>query len=109
MQPLIAPLYDAHSAHEMLGDADERSRAARTLDIVKDYWTRALRAAPAAGRSRTRDGETFGNADAFWKQVAPRRLHSRHGDRGGRTGDTVQAAPDGAGMPAAAAASSRRA
>ncbi len=37
VQPLIAPLYDCHSAHEMiamlLGDTDKSNH-----DIVKDYW-----------------------------------------------------------------------
>ena len=41
MQPLIAPLYEGRSAHEVLGAFTAQSDR-RTLEIVKDYWTRAL-------------------------------------------------------------------
>ena len=67
MQPLIAPLYDAHSAHEVLATLTSQPRR-KTLDIVKDYWTRAFGGA-TGWTVRNADGETFGNADAFWKQA----------------------------------------
>ena len=67
MQPLIAPLYDAHTAHEMLATlTSEPTR--RTLDMIKGYWTRGF-AGAGGWAPRTENGETFGNADAFWKQV----------------------------------------
>jgi molybdopterin-containing oxidoreductase family iron-sulfur binding subunit len=67
MQPLIAPLYDAHSAYEVLAALTNRP-ARQTLEIVKDYWTRAF--SGAGGWSvKTETGETFPNADAFWKQA----------------------------------------
>ena len=67
MQPLIAPLYDAHTAHEMLATlTSEPTR--RTLDMIKAYWTRGF-AGGGGWAPRTENGETFGNADAFWKQV----------------------------------------
>jgi len=67
MQPLIAPLYSAHSAHEVLG-ALTGQPGRKTMEIVKDYWTRAF---PGASGWTIRNalGESFGSADAFWKQV----------------------------------------
>jgi MoCo/4Fe-4S cofactor protein with predicted Tat translocation signal len=67
MQPLIAPLYDAHSAHEVLGTFTSLA-GRKTLDIVKDYWTRAFGGA-TGWTVRNADGETFANADTFWKQA----------------------------------------
>jgi molybdopterin-containing oxidoreductase family iron-sulfur binding subunit len=67
MQPLIAPLYDAHTAHEMLSTLTGQPGRG-TVDIVKDYWTRAFSGA-GGWTIRNADGESFGNADAFWKQV----------------------------------------
>jgi MoCo/4Fe-4S cofactor protein with predicted Tat translocation signal len=67
MQPLIAPLYDGHGPHEILSALTSQP-GRKTLDIVKDYWTRAF---SGAGGWTIRDahGESFGNADAFWKQA----------------------------------------
>ncbi len=67
MQPLIAPIYDAHSAHELLASLTSLP-GRKTVDIVKDYWTRAFGGA-TGWTVRNADGETFGNADTFWKQA----------------------------------------
>jgi MoCo/4Fe-4S cofactor protein with predicted Tat translocation signal len=67
MQPLIAPLYDAHSAHEMLASLTAQP-GRRTLEVVKDYWTRAFGGA-TGWTIRNADGETFGNAESFWRQA----------------------------------------
>ena len=67
MQPLIAPLYDSHSAHELLSTLTSQP-GRKTLDIVKDYWTRAFGGA-TGWTVRNADGESFSNADAFWKQA----------------------------------------
>jgi molybdopterin-containing oxidoreductase family iron-sulfur binding subunit len=67
MQPLIAPLYDGRSGHEMLGlFTSQPSR--RTLDIVKDYWTRAFN---GQGGWSIRDaaGEPFATVEAFWTRA----------------------------------------
>ena len=40
VQPLIAPLYDSHSAHELLAALTEDDRAG--YDIVRDYWRKTL-------------------------------------------------------------------
>ncbi len=67
MQPLIAPLYDAHSAHEVIAELTSQ-RGKKTLDLVKDYWTRAFGGA-TGWTIRNADGESFANGDAFWKQA----------------------------------------
>jgi MoCo/4Fe-4S cofactor protein with predicted Tat translocation signal len=67
MQPLIEPLYDGHSAYEILAALTAEPRR-KALDIVKDYWTRAFGGA-TGWTIRNAQGETFSNADAFWKQV----------------------------------------
>ena len=65
-QPLIAPLYEGRSAHEMLAlftpQADRRA-----MQIVKDYWTGAYSSGewPIVAP----DGELFASADAFWKRA----------------------------------------
>ena len=40
VQPLIAPLYDSHSSHELLAALTDDDRAG--YDIVRDYWRRTL-------------------------------------------------------------------
>ena len=67
MQPLIAPLYEGRSPHEMMvlftPQGDRRS-----LAIVKDYWTRAF--AGAGGWTiRDANGQPFKDADHFWSHV----------------------------------------
>jgi MoCo/4Fe-4S cofactor protein with predicted Tat translocation signal len=66
IQPLIAPLYEGHSAVEVLAtftaQPDRRGYA-----IVKDYWTRAFSGGSWAIRSA--DGQPFKNFDAFWRRA----------------------------------------
>src|SRR5918993_5654456 len=67
MQPLIAPMYEGRSAHEMLAlftaQADRRGAA-----IVKDYWTRAY-SAGGQWTIKYPDGASFVDADAFWRRA----------------------------------------
>ena len=67
MQPLIAPMYEGRSAHEVLTlfttKADRRGAA-----IVKEYWTRAY-SSGAQWTIKYADGTSFANADAFWKRA----------------------------------------
>jgi molybdopterin-containing oxidoreductase family iron-sulfur binding subunit len=86
MQPLIAPLYDAHSAHEVIAELTSQ-RGKKTLDLVKDYWTRAFGGA-TGWTIRNADGESFSNSDAFWKQA----VHDGF-IRGTATGTGGQATP----------------
>ena len=66
IQPLIAPLYDGHSALEVLsalGGAPGRT----PLEIVKEHWANAFAAGAASFRSQ--DGQPFASADAFWRHA----------------------------------------
>jgi MoCo/4Fe-4S cofactor protein with predicted Tat translocation signal len=67
MQPLIQPLYESHSAYEVLATLTTQP-GRKALEIVKDYWTRAFGGA-TGWTIRNAQGESFSNADAFWKQV----------------------------------------
>jgi molybdopterin-containing oxidoreductase family iron-sulfur binding subunit len=64
VQPLIAPLYDSHSAYEVLSTFASQPRKA--LDVVKDYWTRAFTGA-GGWAVKNSEGQSFANPDAFWK------------------------------------------
>ena len=66
MQPLIAPLYDGRSAHELLAAVALQSDR-RFLAIVKDYWTKTYSAGTEGWTFRNPRGESFSNADAFWR------------------------------------------
>jgi MoCo/4Fe-4S cofactor protein with predicted Tat translocation signal len=67
IQPLIAPLYEGRSAHEVLSTlAGPTGRA--PLEIVKDYWTRAF-AGQGGWTFRDSEGKPFSSADQFWKHA----------------------------------------
>jgi molybdopterin-containing oxidoreductase family iron-sulfur binding subunit len=70
VQPLIAPLYENRSPHELL--AVLAGQADRTpLDLVRSFWQQAWegRAAGAWGGLVRADGTQFPGFDAFWRQV----------------------------------------
>jgi molybdopterin-containing oxidoreductase family iron-sulfur binding subunit len=69
VQPLIAPLYDSHSIHELVavlaGKFDVTAYAA-----VRDFWKRQLDTRSTAfGPLATRDGSAFASLDDFWRQA----------------------------------------
>ena len=67
MQPLVAPLYEGRSAHEVLALFTAQGDR-RGMQIVKDYWTRAF--AGAGGWSiRDASGQAFKDVDTFWRRV----------------------------------------
>jgi Fe-S-cluster-containing dehydrogenase component len=67
MQPLIAPLYESHSAYEVLATLTSQPTR-KAIEIIKDYWTRGF--SGSGGWSvKTADGQSFPSADAFWKQA----------------------------------------
>jgi MoCo/4Fe-4S cofactor protein with predicted Tat translocation signal len=102
MQPLIAPLYDAHTPHEVLA-AMSSTPGRTTLDIVKDYWTRGF--AGAGGWAvRNAQGETFGNADTFWKTAVHDGFIRGTAITDGGPATRLAAAPPPAAPPPAAAA-----
>jgi molybdopterin-containing oxidoreductase family iron-sulfur binding subunit len=66
-QPLIAPLYQGRSLHELLG-AFTPQPDRRTHDIIKDYWSRAHGAGTGGWTLRDPGGQPFRNTDAFWRR-----------------------------------------
>ena len=89
IQPLIAPLYEGRSAHEVLGVFTAQPDR-RGYQIVKDYWTRAF--GGGSGWSiRGADGQPFKDAGHVLAPGAARRVHRRHRDRRRRTGHAVYA------------------
>jgi MoCo/4Fe-4S cofactor protein with predicted Tat translocation signal len=67
-QPLIAPLYDGRSAYEVLGTFTSQPDR-RTLDIIKDYWSRAHGAGVGGWTLRDAAGEPFPNTETFWRRA----------------------------------------
>jgi molybdopterin-containing oxidoreductase family iron-sulfur binding subunit len=73
LQPLIAPLYDGKSAHELLAAFSDRPERSGH-DVVKDYWRTKLPGGDAfepAWRKAVHDGVVEGSA-APAKAVAPK-------------------------------------
>ncbi|CAN5358881.1 hypothetical protein BH23ACI1_BH23ACI1_30900 [soil metagenome] len=66
-QPLIAPLYEGRSPHEVLGVFTPQPDR-RAHDIIRDYWTRAFEG-NAGWNVRSANGEPFRNMDAFWRRA----------------------------------------
>ena len=68
IQPLVSPIYEGRTALELL--AVMNGTPASTMDLVKDYWTRAH-----AGRTtpawtlRQANGAAYATADAFWRHA----------------------------------------
>jgi MoCo/4Fe-4S cofactor protein with predicted Tat translocation signal len=91
MQPLIAPLYEGRSAHEFLG-AFTSQPGRGGLAIVKDYWTKTYSSGQGGWTFRhPREGQSFPNADAFWRTA----LHE-----GFIAGTALAGAPAGPSTPA---------
>jgi MoCo/4Fe-4S cofactor protein with predicted Tat translocation signal len=69
IQPLIAPIYDGHSAVELLASVNGQG-GQPPLDLIKGYWTSAFNgqtAGPWVLRDRT--GNPFTGVEAFWRQA----------------------------------------
>jgi MoCo/4Fe-4S cofactor protein with predicted Tat translocation signal len=111
VQPLIAPLYDGHSAQEVLSTFTSQP-GRRTVEIVKDYWTRAFAGGGGGWTLRNAQGESFRNADEFWKQIVHDGFIPNTATAQGAPGTPFRAAPKpapaaapaGAAAPGAAAA-----
>jgi molybdopterin-containing oxidoreductase family iron-sulfur binding subunit len=89
-QPLIAPLYEGRSSHEVVALFTAQG-GRRGLQIVKDYWTGAY-SSGAQWTITSPDEEPFPNADAFWKRA----LHD------GFISGTAVGPASGSGLPASA-------
>ena len=93
IQPLIAPLYDGHSALETVAPLTDAG-AQGGMDLVKAYWTRAHGGQTAtAWTLRDPAGQPFATADALWRRA----LHD------GFLAGTSALVPGGAAQPAPAA------
>jgi molybdopterin-containing oxidoreductase family iron-sulfur binding subunit len=97
-QPLIAPMYEGRSLHEVLALFTPQPDR-RGMQIVKDYWTRAY-SSGAQWTITHPEGDFFPNADAFWRRA----LHDGfiHGTGVAEGGPATPFAPSGpANAPAA--------
>ncbi len=101
IQPLIAPLYEGRSAHEVLGVFTAQPDR-HGSQIVKDYWTRAFGRGQRLVDPRRRRSTVQGRRHVLAPGPA-RRVHRRHRDRRRRTGHAVHGAVRGRAVAAAAA------
>jgi MoCo/4Fe-4S cofactor protein with predicted Tat translocation signal len=67
IQPLIAPLYEGRSAHDVLAVFTGQPER-RGYQIVKDYWTRSF-GGSTGWTIRGADGQPFKDADTFWRRA----------------------------------------
>ncbi len=67
-QPLIAPLYEGRSLHEVLAQFTTQADR-RALQIVKEYWTKAFSSGTTWTITGPPDGDPFANPDAFWRRT----------------------------------------
>ena len=93
VQPLIAPLYEGRTMHELFAAFIDAQNGKSGHDLVKDYWTRAHGGKVAGWTIHDTAGAPFKSADSFWKHV----LHdgwipgTAAADGGGRmTASTIQ-------------------
>ena len=105
VQPLIAPLYEGRSAHEVLACFIDAQNGKSGHDIVKDYWTRAY-GGKAAGASWTitdPKGQPFKSADSFWKHVLHDGWVPGTASRGAESGERGAAATGSENRPSPSA------
>jgi molybdopterin-containing oxidoreductase family iron-sulfur binding subunit len=67
-QPLIAPLYEGRSLYELIAAFTPQADR-RTLDLVKDYWSRAHGAGAGGWTLRDAQGEPYKNTETFWRRA----------------------------------------
>jgi molybdopterin-containing oxidoreductase family iron-sulfur binding subunit len=98
-QPLIAPIYEGRSLHELIGAFTGQPNRSG-LEIIRDYWSRAHGAGVGGWTLRDAQGEPFRSTDAFWR----RSLHDGFvwgtGIATGSTGQATQSAAAAENQPA---------
>ncbi len=68
IQPLIAPLYDGHTATEVI--AAVNGVGGTPMELVKAYWTRAFAGQTTKAWSLSdASGRTFATAEALWRNA----------------------------------------
>jgi molybdopterin-containing oxidoreductase family iron-sulfur binding subunit len=69
VQPLIAPLYESHSAHEVIAVLDGKVDAT-PYALVRDFWKQQFDTKPAAFGPLTKpDGSAFDTFEDFWRRA----------------------------------------
>ncbi len=91
IQPLIAPLYDGRTAIELLSALNGKPGAA-PMDLVKEYWTKALGATPRIDAAAPRR-PAVRERRVVLEERAARRLDRRHVDARRRAANAGRAAP----------------
>ena len=89
MQPLIAPLYDAHSAHEVIATLTSQ-RGRKTLDHRQGLLDARVRRRHGMDDPQRRR-RVVRQCRRLLEAGRARRVHSRHRDRDGWAGHAVQA------------------
>jgi len=69
MQPLIAPLYDGRTLHEVLATFVDAQSGKSAHDLIKDFWVRAHTGVIPGIQVTDASGQPFKSADSFWKHV----------------------------------------
>ena len=100
MQPLIAPLYDGKTVHDVLAVFIDAQSGKSTHDLVKDYWTRASAGAAGGWAITDPTGAPFKSADSMWKHVLHDGWVSGTGRRPAAAGAAAGAAAVDANLPA---------
>ena len=88
IQPLVSPIYEGRTALELL--AAMNGAPASTMDLVKEYWTRAYGGQTTpAWTLRQANGPPYANLGRVLASRAARRVHRQHQ----HAGDATAAAP----------------
>ena len=81
MQPLIAPLYDGRTTHEVLAAFIDAQPASPRYDLVKDYWTRAFSGKVGGWTHHATRRPAVQERRQLLEARAARRVHSGDGRR----------------------------
>ena len=101
LQPLIEPLTGGQSPHDFLA-AFTSQPGRRGAALVKDFWTKTYSAGSGGWTFKHPRGESFANADAFWRTALHEGFLAGTSLTEGAPGTTLM--PAAAPAPAAAAA-----
>ena len=69
MQPLIAPLYEGRTLHEVLATFVDAQNGKGAHDLVKEFWLRANSGLVPGIHVTDAAGQSFKSPDSFWKHI----------------------------------------